>query len=385
MVEVLVAGAGPAGSAAALVLARAGVRVLLVDRARFPRPKLCGETINPGTLALLDRLGLRDEVESLGRRLDGMLVTGAKGVQVRARYPRCHGLAITRARLDHVLLQAAARAGAQVQEQVRVLGPVVEGSGADLTVRGVTLETKGGRIRLPAVWTVGAEGRRPTLALSLGLVAHPRSPRRWAVGGYYAGVEGLSSFGEMHIRRGYYVGISPVPGGLANTCVVTADRHRLRPPFDLLARTTAHDPWLRERFASAQLQGPIMCLGPLALDARTCGVRGLLLAGDAAGFIDPMTGDGLRFAIHGGILAAEAILRAFDEPTTPAHLWLAAQRQRVFRRKQQFNRVVRLAAGSEAGVTLGELGARFAPAALRRLVYIAGDVAHAAQRSVGAA
>ncbi len=377
MVEVLVAGAGPAGSVAALVLARAGVRVLLVDRAKFPRPKLCGETVNPGTLALLDRLGLREEVESLGRRLDGMTVTGARGLEVQARYPSCHGLAITREQLDYALMQAAARAGARVQEEVRVLGPIVEGHGADLRVRGATLGTARGRIRLPAVWTVGAEGRRPTLALSLGLVAHPPAPRRWAVGAYYARVEGLSSFGEMHIRNGHYIGISPVPGGLANTCVVTADRDKLRPPFDLLGRTVTEDPVLRDRFASATCESRILCLGPLALDARTCGLPGLVLAGDAAGFIDPMTGDGLRFAIRGGMLAAEALLRAFDEPSLPAHVWLAARRRREFAWKQRFNRIVRQAAGSSAGVTAGEFGARLVPSVLRRLVRVAGDVAQA--------
>jgi flavin-dependent dehydrogenase len=121
-----------------------------------------------------------------------------------------------------------------------------------------------------------------------------------------------------------------------------------------------------------------MCLGPLALDARTCGLPGLVLAGDAAGFIDPMTGDGLRFAIRGGMLAAEALLRAFDEPSLPAHVWLAAQRRREFAWKQRFNRIIRQASGSSAGVTVGEFGARLAPSVLRRLVRVAGDVAHAA-------
>ncbi len=376
MIEVLVAGAGPAGAIAALVLARAGVRVLLVDRAKFPRPKLCGETVNPGTLALLRALGL-DGIERSGRPLDGMIVTGASGLEVHAPYPQSHGLAITRERLDHLLVEAAAHAGAQVQEQVRVVGPIVEGSGPALRVRGVTLDARRGRIRLPAVWTVGAEGRRPTLALSLGLVAHPRAPRRWAVGAYFSGVTGLSSFGEMHIRHGHYIGISPVPGGLANTCVVTADRRKLRPPFDLLVRTVAEDRLLGARFVSARRESPMMCLGPLALDARACGLPGMVLAGDAAGFIDPMTGDGLRFAIRGGMLAAEAILQALDH-NVPAHEWLAARRRREFRWKQRFNRTVRHVVGGRAGVALGDVGARLAPFLLRRLVCIAGDVARVA-------
>ena len=86
MVDVLIAGAGPAGSIAAIRLARAGARVLLVDRARFPRDKLCGDTLNPGALRLLDGAGLRARVEAVSRPLEGMLITGNGGVHVRGTY-----------------------------------------------------------------------------------------------------------------------------------------------------------------------------------------------------------------------------------------------------------------------------------------------------------
>src|ERR671917_123538 len=97
MVEVLIVGAGPAGAIAALMLARAGVRVLLVDRARFPRDKLCGDTLNPGALRVLERAGLRDRVESVSRPLEGMLITGNGGVHVRGTYgPGLFARALTR-------------------------------------------------------------------------------------------------------------------------------------------------------------------------------------------------------------------------------------------------------------------------------------------------
>src|SRR5438876_2486050 len=91
MFDVLIVGAGPAGAIAALVLARAGARVRIVDRASFPRDKLCGDTVNPGTLAELDRLGMAAAVHERGLRVDGMTVTGergASGVVIAARYPR---------------------------------------------------------------------------------------------------------------------------------------------------------------------------------------------------------------------------------------------------------------------------------------------------------
>src|SRR4029450_10457394 len=109
MTDVLIVGAGPAGCVAAIVLARAGVRVQLIDRARFPRPKLCGDTINPGTLAMLRRLRLAAVADSQGLAVRGMVVTGEGGVAIEERYP--DGLiarAIGRAEFDAALVSEAA-------------------------------------------------------------------------------------------------------------------------------------------------------------------------------------------------------------------------------------------------------------------------------------
>src|SRR6185312_1709662 len=99
MFDVLIAGAGPAGAVAATLLARSGARVLVLDRARFPRDKLCGDTLNPGALAVLARLGL-DAAAAGGLRLDGMMVTGADGVRVVGRYGSLSGRALVRRTFD---------------------------------------------------------------------------------------------------------------------------------------------------------------------------------------------------------------------------------------------------------------------------------------------
>src|SRR3954468_13357102 len=104
MTDVVICGAGPAGVMAAIILARAGARVRLLDRARFPREKLCGDTLNPGALALLERLGLRG-VADAGVRVAGMIVTGESGVEVTGTYGGdVFGRALSRATLDAALL-----------------------------------------------------------------------------------------------------------------------------------------------------------------------------------------------------------------------------------------------------------------------------------------
>lgn len=371
--DVLIAGAGPAGSVAATLLARAGLRVRLLDRARFPRAKLCGDTLNPGAFQRLRRLDMAGGVEDLSLRVDGMIVSGEGGVRVEGRYPQgvC-GRALTRRDLDLCLVEHAVSAGAALGEEVAVREPLVHAG----RVEGLRVETRAGGASLRARLTIAADGRRSVLAFTLGLARHPRHPRRWAIGAYYEGIVGLTSFGEMHVRPRHYLGIAPLPGGLANVClVVEAPDARLRiDPLDAIRRTIDQDPMLRDRFARARPAGSAIVLGPLAVDASAAGVPGLLLAGDAAGFIDPMTGDGLRFAIAGAELAARAALDALVEGRPHPERALAAARARLFGRKCRLNRALRSLVASPAAVRAAAVGATVLPQAVAHLVRVAGDV-----------
>jgi geranylgeranyl reductase family protein len=375
MYDVIVCGAGPAGSVAATVLARGGARVLLVDRARFPRPKLCGDTINPGAIAMLRRLGLAAAFEAAALPVDGMIVTGERGVRVRCAYGgRARGLAIPRHHLDTALARGAVAAGARLEEGVLVRGPLVDERAHPLRVRGVVIAGRDGRdLRVPAPIVIAADGRRSRVALPLGLSCHPARPRRWAIGAYFDGVSGISTFGEMHVRRGRYIGIAGMPSGEANVCVVVP-REGCGSPAAVIGEAIARDTELRDRFTSARMAGPPSVIGPLAVDARAAGADGLLLAGDAAGFIDPMTGDGLRFAIRGGELAAEAALDAFAGQPLPAHERLASARRREFGAKWRFNRTLRRLVDRGATVEVAGLVASAAPWMLRRAIAFAGDV-----------
>ena len=377
MDDVLIVGAGPAGTVAATLLARAGARVRLVDRATFPRDKLCGDTVNAGTLALLSRLRLSAAIEGLGLRLDGMLVTGGRGVVVEGRYPPgLHGRAISRRVMDQALLEEALRAGAAFEPGVTVREAIITEARGGRVVSGVTASASGSTRPWPARIVLGADGRRSTLAFGLGLAKHPAAPRRWAIGAYFEQASATPLFGEMHIRRGRYIGVAPLPGGVANVCVVKPSGPGdpdVRDPEATLRREIAADPMLGDRYASARLVRPPLVLGPVAVDAIGGTIDGLILAGDAAGFIDPLTGDGLRFAVRGGELAAAAALGALEHGWSGIHAGLAADRRREFSTKWRFNRVLRTTVAWPRLMSAVAVCARMSPGVVRAMIEYAGD------------
>ncbi|MSO49944.1 MAG: NAD(P)/FAD-dependent oxidoreductase [Acidobacteria bacterium] len=378
MIDVLVVGAGPAGSVAALVLARAGVRVLMLERDTLPRPKLCGDTLNPGAVGLLGNLGLSGGPLDIAERMTGMLVT-TPDIAVRGAYPEGQvALAVPRVHFDQWLAQAAVAAGAHLECGVRVLGPVWRTEpGRPGVMAGVAVRRDNGQtIRMPAMLTIAADGRRSALARAANLSRHPARPRRWAFGGYATDVDGMSSMGEMHVRPGHYVGLAPIGAGITNICIVTGRKPVGRTPEDVIRRVLASDPRLRERTHAWRPIGPPHVLGPLAVDCDVAGMPGLLLAGDAAGFVDPMTGDGMHIAMRGGMLAAAAALEALASgDMTLAAGKLTAARASTLGSKLRFNRWMRRLVGSRAAINVVGAGARMAPSMVTRLVWYAGDAA----------
>ena len=138
----------------------------------------------------------------------------------------------------------------------------------------------------------------------------------------------------------------------------------------------AGDASLSARFARARFDVPVRVLGPLAVDTRAAGVDGMLLAGDAAGFVDPMTGDGMQLAIHGAILAATEALGVLESGDySGAVIRLARARQRAIGPKHRFGRGVRRLVESRAAVAAASISARVAPGLVRWAIRYAGDAA----------
>jgi len=375
MTDVVIAGGGRPAALTALLLARAGASVRVFERATFPRHKLCGDTLNPGAVAVLARH--LDIAPLLARSdaIDGMLITGPRGVRVQGRYPNgLSGRAVTRRVFDHWLLSEAAAAGARIDEGAVVKGAVSEAG----VVGGVLVQGSHGK---PAVErariVVAADGRRSALALGRGLSRQPGRPRRWAIGAYCSDVDGLTRLGEMHIRNGHYIGVAPVPGDLVNVCLVVPYQPGSRTsltPRDLMSRVSA-DAELAPRFSHARLVDAPVMLGPMAVDNRAAGEPGLLLAGDAAGFIDPMTGDGLRLALASAELTAAVALDVLAGRLSSGHAHRELQRRRraAFVPKWRFNRILRSLVASPRSVAAASAAARVAPSLFEWMVRYAGD------------
>jgi flavin-dependent dehydrogenase len=384
MDDVAIAGGGPAGALAAAILAKAGLRVSVFDRARFPRHKLCGDTLNPGALDVIRRHADVTTLLANSDPIDGMLLTGPGGVRVRGEYGNgVTGRSITRKVLDQWLIDRAVEAGATLHEETVIRDVSI----ADGRVSGVmAVGRDGDSSSHPARMVIAADGRRSAIAIGRGLSRQPERPRRWAIGAYFSGVTGVTTLGEMHVRRGHYIGVAPVPGGLTNACLVIppppspggfgeTGSYDLARPAEALDRVLKSDPELSARFANARAVAAPTMLGPMAVDTSAVGEPGLLLAGDAAGFIDPMTGDGLRFALMGAELAAQIVREVFagSLPIDRAHLELSARRRLAFQSKWRFNRALRSLVSSPSSVTAAAITAKVLPAVFARMIQYAGD------------
>jgi menaquinone-9 beta-reductase len=308
--DIVVVGAGPAGATTALLLARAGASVLLVDRARFPRDKACSEYLSPATTDILERLGggILDAVEgAVHAKLYGMKVVAPGGAAMCGRFrggARPYSFALPRTSFDAILVAAAARAGAQVREGVAVDDLVWQGR----SVAGVIARARNGsREEVRARVVVGADGLRSVVARRLGLV-RSSPPRRVAFTAHVADVAGIDGVGELHVSARGYVGLGPVGGGITTVALVLplgAVRGR-KNFFVELERF----PGLAGRFDPRRLVRDVLATGPFAQWSRSAAAPGggALLVGDAADFFDPFTGQGIYAALRGAELAAECLI-----------------------------------------------------------------------------
>jgi flavin-dependent dehydrogenase len=327
--DVAIVGAGPAGSASAILLARAGWRVALVDRATFPRDKPCAEYLSPAAEPLLTDLGVMEQVSELRpARLRGFRIFAPNGSVIQGDFAATRdaegrslfetGLAIPRLQLDATLVNAARAAGAEPhmnwrlaqlarEEGVWRLIPVGEGEPI--------------RARL----LLAADGVHSTVARRLGLHKTSRM-RKVALVAHMRGIAGLGEYGEMHVAGRRYVGLAPLEppkaGDLCNVAMVVDEARDGRAlagrPEKFLLEALETFPKLRGRLDGATVTRRTLTISRINVRAQRLSEEGLLLVGDATGYYDPFTGEGIYRALHGAQLASEVALEALTKDDVSA-------------------------------------------------------------------
>ena len=320
--QVVIVGGGPAGSSTAYFLAKAGIDVLVLDRAKFPRDKPCSEYLSPQASRVLDALGALGEIENSGAaQLTGMRVHAPNGATIHGEFGtvrgfrgyRDRGLAVRRTILDEILLNRARAVGARVEESARVTDVVRD---AKNRVVGVSAITNGAQRTIDANLVIGADGLRSVVGRRLGLIRASRWPKRIALVTHFRDVRGVGAFGEMHVDHEGYLGFADVGNGLTNVAVVVPVS---RAPEVALDRTEFLESWIAERpqiaehFMGAERVDSVRATGPFASAARRAYAPGAALVGDAADFFDPFTGEGIYAALRGGEMLAVHTSDAIDD------------------------------------------------------------------------
>lgn len=365
--DVLVVGAGPAGSATAAGLAASGRSVILVEAVSHPRPKACAEYASPMIADELDRLGIAAATwQADALPVQGMrVIRGADAVDIR--YADARGLrpawGLDRTRFDAALAEHAATRGARVLDRTAFADTRRRADGWRTTVRSGGVERA-----IASRWLIGADGARSGVARRLGVERPVRVPRRLGLVAHYEGDPGLVDHGEMHVGLEHYVGLAPLAGGRLNVgmALPAGDRRAAEQRFDA---AIAALPAVAARLDGRRRLTPIRGASPIGHRVARAAGPGWMLVGDAAGFIDPFTGEGIYRALR----SARAATAAMDGGEDGVERRYLAERRAAFRAKDALTWTLQglLAAPPVLGYALRRLGTR--PALALRLGSALGD------------
>jgi menaquinone-9 beta-reductase len=323
--DVIVVGAGPAGSAAAFYLAQAGLDVLLLEKSRFPREKVCGDGLTPRAVKALTGMGIDISISSAGsgggwQRNKGLRVIGA-GHRMEVPWPELssypgYGLVRTRASFDETLARRAQQAGARLLENTTVTGPVIDERTGRIT--GVKTAAE---ITYAARSIIAADGNSSRLSVAMGLRKRDDRPLGVAVRTYYKSPRHDDDYLESWLDLwdgdtllpgygwifGMGDGTSNVGLGLLNTSKAfgNTDYHAMLRKW--LAGMPAE--WgFTEENRTEPIRGAAL---PMGFNRTPHYYHGLLLAGDAGGMVNPFNGEGIAYAMESGEILARTIVQAF--------------------------------------------------------------------------
>lgn len=331
--DVIVVGAGPAGSTAATYLARGGLDVLLLEKSRFPREKVCGDGLTPRGVKQLIDLGVDTSPEAGWLHNRGLRVVGGK-VRLELDWPELadfppYGVVRTRHDFDDLLARTATEAGARLVEATSVTGAVTN----DRTGRIEGVHAKQGpekqRVSYRAPLVLSCDGVSARLAVSMGMEKSAQRPMGVAVRRYYHSPRTADDYLESHVELwdrsnpsqpdllpgygwifGMGDGTSNVGLGVLSTSKAygkTDYRQLLRSWLD----GTPEEWGYREQNATGKIGGAAL---PMGFNRKPHYRDGLLLVGDAGGMVSPFNGEGIAYAMESARLAAEHAVQAFARP-----------------------------------------------------------------------
>jgi geranylgeranyl reductase family protein len=324
--DVIVVGAGPSGSAAAYYLAQAGLDVLLLEKSRFPRDKVCGDGLTPRAVKSLVAMGVDVSEEAGWLRNKGLRVIGG-GMRLELPWPELssypgYGVVRARASLDETLARRAQVAGVKLLEDTTVTGPVLNDDGR---IVGVTTRAGGEERAFRARVVVAADGNSSRLSVAMGLRKRDDRPMGVAVRTYYTSPrhrdEYLESWLDLwdgdRLLPGYgWIfgmgdGTSNVGLGLLNTSKAFGNTD-YRALLQRWLKSMPEEWGYTEENRTEPVRGAAL---PMGFNRTPHYYKGLLLAGDAAGMVNPFNGEGIAYAMESGELLARVVAQALARPT----------------------------------------------------------------------
>ena len=321
--DVIIIGAGPAGCSAAISLARRGCDVLLLEKERFPRGKVCGDGISPPALETLGRLGVLPEVlRKEPWKIDGVELSSPAGQVVTASFshlkcPYPFGLVMPRKEFDFLFFQQVRKyANLEILENWEVKDFIDQNG----SITGVKAQSEGQKREFLGKFLVGADGAYSVVARKT--VSRKKNFQQGAFGirAYFRGVKDVTHRIEVHCDRSILPGygwVFPTGEDSANVGVGIASRHlKAKNIRNLFQTFVGGSPFVKERLREAQMVENSLQGGPIPLGSffRRRSRKNVLLVGDAAGFTDVLTGEGIYLALRSGECAAQAIHSALKSP-----------------------------------------------------------------------
>jgi flavin-dependent dehydrogenase len=314
--DVIIAGAGPAGTSAAIHLATNGLKVLLVEQKKFPRPKLCGEFISPECQEHFQKLGVaREIICSDPAPIDQTVFYSSRGYHVSVPsnwFGERMALGLSRAVMDDVLLRRAAQVGVEVIEGASVVGPRLN---AD-QVHGLTVRDDNGQREYEAPLTIDATGRARILARKTNH-SPKQKPKLIAFKAHFQNTRVAPGACEIYFYRGGYGGLSSIEAGESNLCFIISAAQVKQchsDPDRVMREMVMQNPRARHTLDAAHTTSEWLSASWEQFGRQSpAPAKGLLAIGDAAAFIDPFTGSGMLMALESGELAGEVIVRHRDK------------------------------------------------------------------------